>query len=161
MGSIFWKTPDTALYSTYVSASWDGPIDNKSKKMRGPLLLISLYALISSFPLSNTCVQLQISIQYPHILWCTQGPAGLQKNDCSEDSCSNNLLCIFSGFLCGVSSHRVVLNSAPGDSHLEISVIPMLGHPLYTVHVSTAVVPEPGKDLWLFCQCKGGPQSNE
>jgi hypothetical protein len=43
-----------------------------------------------------------------------------------------------------------------GDSHLEISVIPMLGHTVYCIHVSTAMVPEPGKDLWLFCHCKGG-----
>ncbi len=43
-----------------------------------------------------------------------------------------------------------------GDSHLEISVIPMLGDPLYSIHVSTGLVPEPGKDLWLICQCKGG-----
>ncbi len=41
-----------------------------------------------------------------------------------------------------------------GDSHIEISVIPILGHPC--IHVSTAMVPEPGNDLWLFCQCKGG-----
>jgi hypothetical protein len=26
--------------------------------------------------------------------------------------------------------------------------------------VSTAMVPEPGKDLWLFCQCKGGQWSH-
>jgi hypothetical protein len=40
-----------------------------------------------------------------------------------------------------------------GDFHFEISVIPMLGHPLYTCeysHVARAW------HLWKFCQCKGG-----
>jgi hypothetical protein len=37
-----------------------------------------------------------------------------------------------------------------------MSVIPVLGHSLYScIRVSTAMVPEPCKDLWL-CQCKGG-----
>ncbi len=41
-----------------------------------------------------------------------------------------------------------------GDSHLDISVIPLLGH--RCIRVSTGLAPEPGKDLWLLCQCKGG-----
>ncbi len=42
-----------------------------------------------------------------------------------------------------------------GDSHLEISVIPLCWD-IFCIHVSTAMVPEPGKDLRLFCQCTGG-----
>jgi hypothetical protein len=40
-GSIFWKTPDTALYSTYVSTLWLYPSGNFS----------SLKYLMTTFPL--------------------------------------------------------------------------------------------------------------
>jgi hypothetical protein len=35
-GSIFWKTPDTALYSTYVSTLWPGAFYRAGGKAPGP-----------------------------------------------------------------------------------------------------------------------------
>jgi hypothetical protein len=50
----------------------------------------------------------------------------------------------------GIENSKMV----PREGLSSCCVIPMLGHPLYTCELG--LVPGPGKDLWLFCQCKGG-----
>jgi hypothetical protein len=37
-GSIFWKTPDTALYSTYVRTLWAEVFDDNASKKKNHLL---------------------------------------------------------------------------------------------------------------------------
>jgi hypothetical protein len=39
---------------------------------------------------------------------------------------------------------------------LILKLVLFLCWDIHCIHVSTGLVPEPGKDLRLFCQCKGG-----
>jgi hypothetical protein len=104
-GSKFWKTPDTVLYSTYVSTLWPNPPHYLSLSLASPLCSIrppgNALSHVMSTVLYSTCTKVRLQLysfsQYWDLTQLSQNPKssnnftpkkGLEK---MLSSCSINL----------------------------------------------------------------------